>query len=594
MSKSPLATWLKNIFSEFMKKSIILSLLVSLFCVLGAQAKDVVVKLYHTTDVHGNYFPYDFINQQAGGGSLARVQTALNKIRAEWGDNVIIVDNGDILQGQPTAYYYNFIDTVSPHLASEILNYMGYDAANVGNHDVETGRSVMDRWASQCAMPVLGANIIDTTTGQPHFPPYKIIEKDGLKIAILGMITPAIPAWLPESLWHGLRFEDMEETARKWLPIIREKENPDVVVGLFHAGQAGNVLAGYKENPSLEIAEHVPGFDIILTGHDHRRDKKEIVNVAGDTVLVINPANNANAISDITISATIDDTGKLTSKKISGEMLYVDDLEPDSAFMVHFAPQFEAVKEYVAQPIGTMSKTISTRDAYFGPSEFVDLIHELQLGISGAEISFSAPLSFDASIPEGIITQGDMFNLYKYENMLYVMELTGEEIARYLEMSYDKWVNTMTSPDDHLLLLREVPTEGEAGRAVFVNRSYNFDSAAGLIYEVDVTKPNGQKVNIISMADGTPFDPKRIYRVALNSYRGNGGGELLTEGAGIPHEALPRRIVWSTPLDLRYYLTEYIKKQGTVNPRKLNQWKFIPEAWVAPAAQRDYNQLFSK
>ena len=102
-----------------------------------------------------------------------------------------------VLQGQPTVYYYNYIDTVSPHITSEIMNYMKYDAGNVGNHDVETGRVTLDRWASQCEMPVLGANIIDTATGKPHFKPYEVFERDGVKIAILGMINPAISPATP-------------------------------------------------------------------------------------------------------------------------------------------------------------------------------------------------------------------------------------------------------------------------------------------------------------------------------------------------------------------------------------------------------------
>lgn len=135
-------------------------------------------------------------------------------------------------------------------------------------------------------------------------------------------------------------------------------------------------------------------------------------------------------------------------------------------------------------------------------------------------------------------------------------------------------------------------TEGEAGRSTLLNRSYNFDSAAGIKYVVDVTKPKGEKVTIISMADGKKFDPDKVYRVALNSYRGNGGGELLTLGAGIPHDKLSERVIYSTDRDLRHYLSSYIKKKGVIRPYKLNQWRFVPEDYVAPAISRDYKILF--
>lgn len=555
-------------------------------------AKEVEIKIYQTSDVHGSYFPYDFITGQPLPGSLARVSTVINKAREKYGDNVLLIDNGDILQGQPTVYYYNYIDTVSPHITSEIMNYMKYDAGNVGNHDVETGRVTLDRWASQCEMPVLGANIIDTATGKPHFKPYEVFERDGVKIAILGMITPAIPAWLPQTLWNGLTFEDMEMTARKWIPVIKETENPDVIIGLFHAGQDGNVLIDYKENPSLEIARNVPGFDLVLIGHDHRRDMKNVVNVEGDTVLVMNPANNAEFVTDVTMTFNIDDSGKVVDKKISGELLDLSKYMADVNYMGRFYPHIETINNFVSEPLGVFTDTISTRDAYFGSSEFVDLIHELQLALSGADISFVAPLSYDAMIPAGEITVADMFNLYKYENMLYVMELTGREIKGCLEESYGKWVNTMTSPEDHLLQLKDQPTEGEAGRSTLLNRSYNFDSAAGIKYVVDVTKPKGEKVTIISMADGSKFDLDKTYRVALNSYRGNGGGELLTDGGGIPHDKLSQRIVYSTDRDMRYYLSQYIKNKGVIHPRKLNQWRFVPEKLVKPAAKRDYKILF--
>ena len=262
------------------------------------------------------------------------------------------------------------------------------------------------------------------------------------------------------------------------------------------------------------------------------------------------------------------------------------------AFMRHFAVQYGAVEKFVSKKIGVFTEDLSTRPAYFGSSAFIDFIHSLQLDISGADISFAAPLSFDAQIKKGDIRVSDMFNLYKYENMLYVMKLSGKEIKDFLEESYYMWTNQMKSPEDHLLWLKEKRTAGAEDRASFQNFSFNFDSAAGIIYTVDVTKPKGEKVTIVSMADGAPFRMDHIYKVALNSYRGNGGGELLTKGSGIPQEKLKERIIFSTDKDLRFYLMQYIEKKGTLNPRALNQWKFIPEEWVKPAAERDYEYLF--
>lgn len=557
-----------------------------------AQDKIVKLKIIETSDIHGNYYPYDFILRHEAGGSLARVYEFVQKERETYKDNLLLLDNGDILQGQPCAYYYNYIDTISPHLAAEVLNYMKYNTGNMGNHDVETGRPVFDRWIGECKFPVLGANIIETATGKTHLPPYQVLERDGVKIVVLGMITPAIPAWLSENLWQGLRFDDMEETARKWMKVIREKEKPDLVIGLFHAGQDAFVMSGkYNENASLNVAKNVPGFDMVLMGHDHAKECKKIVNVAGDSVLVIDPASNGIVVSDIDVTLKLKD-GRVVSKQIDGVLTDTKEYGVSEAFMRHFAVQYGAVEKFVSKKIGVFTEDLSTRPAYFGSSAFIDFIHSLQLDISGADISFAAPLSFDAEIKKGDIRVSDMFNLYKYENMLYVMKLSGKEIKDFLEESYYMWTNQMKSPEDHLLWLKEKRTAGAEDRASFQNFSFNFDSAAGIIYTVDVTKPKGEKVTIVSMADGAPFRMDHIYKVALNSYRGNGGGELLTKGSGIPQEKLKERIIFSTDKDLRFYLMQYIEKKGILNPRALNQWKFIPEEWVKPAAERDYEYLF--
>ena len=550
---------------------------------LTAQEREVKLKIVQTSDVHGNYYPYNFITQKDWAGSLARVHAFVQKKREIYKDNLILLDNGDILQGQPTAYYYNYIDTVSPHLCAEMMNYMGYDAGNMGNHDVETGRRVFDRWISECNFPVLGANIIDTATGETHLKPYKVMERDGVKIVVLGMITPAIPAWLSENLWKGLRFDDMEQTAKKWMKIIREKEKPDLVIGLFHAGQDAFLMSGkYNENASLSVAKNVPGFDMVLMGHDHARECKKIANVAGDSVLIIDPASNAAVVSNVDVTIKLKD-GKVQSKEIKGVLSATKNYGVSEEFMQKFAPQYNTVEQFVSKKIGTFTEDISTRPAFFGPSAFVDFIHSLQLDISGADISLVAPLSFDAEIKKGDIHVSDMFNLYKYENMLYVMTLSGKEIKDILEDSYYMWTNQMKSPQDHLLWFKEKRREGAEDRASFQNFSFNFDSAAGIIYTVDVTKPKGAKITVVSMADGAPFDLNKVYKVALNSYRGNGGGELLTKGAGIPQEQLKDRIIFSTDKDLRFYLMNYIEKKGTLDPRALNQWKFIPEDWTGPA-----------
>lgn len=558
---------------------------------LQAKGKTVTIKIVGTTDVHGSFFPYDFINRKPKAGSLARVSSYVNRLREEYGENVILLENGDILQGQPVTYYSNYIDTLGHNIAADLINYMRYDAQTIGNHDVETGHKVYDKWISELDCPVLGANIIDTATGKPYVEPYTILKRSGVKIAVLGMITPAIPNWLPKELWTGLHFEEMVASARRWVKILKEKEKPDVIVGLFHSGREGGITTpDYTEDASLTIAREVPGFNVIMFGHDHTRFLETIKNNAGGYVLCMNPANNAMAVGEATLTLERN-KGKWQLVSAGCKLPSMVDEPVDQDFTNHFKFFTAKVSSYADEVIGEFGQTIYTRDSYFGNSAFNDLILNLQLQVTGADISFNAPLSFDEHISQGPVRVSDMFNLYKYENQLYVIRMTGEEIRRHLEMSYDQWVNTMTSPNDHLLLL-DSTSRGDAQRYGFKNFTFNFDSAAGIDYEVDVTKPNGQKVKILQMSNGRPFDEKAWYKVAVNSYRANGGGELLTRGAGIAKEDLERRIVWRSDKDQRHYLMEEIRKARVLNPMPNHNWRFVPEAWVKPAAERDRQLLF--
>lgn len=558
---------------------------------LSAKTKIVKLRIVETSDVHGCFFPYDFINRQPKKGTLARVSTYINQLRNEYGDNLILLENGDILQGQPTCYYCNYVNTDITNVAADVVNYLGYNAQVFGNHDVETGHAVYDKWIKELNCPVLGANITNTETNQPYVKPYTIIRRQGIKIAVIGMLTPAIPNWLNEDLWKGMHFEEMVKSAKYWMDYVQKNEKPDVVIGLFHSGKEGGIVTDeYEEDASLKVAREVPGFDIVFFGHDHATHKSFVKNIVGKEVLCLDPSCNALQVADATIEIEIGKHKKIT-KRITGEIVDVTPFDIDQRYVSHFQSAIDSVNNFVNRPIGVFESALYTRDCYFGSAAFTDFIHDLQLQLTGADISFNAPLSFDTSIPAGTVYVSDMFNLYRYENQLYVLRMTGKEIRDFLEMSYDQWVNTMHSPDDHIMLLNDQKTDDQQ-RFMFKNLAFNFDSAAGIDYEVDVTKPDGQKVHILRMSNGETFEETKWYKVAMNSYRGNGGGELLTRGAGIPLEQIKDRIIFQSEKDQRYYLMQEIEKAGRLNPKAHGNWRFVPDEWAKPAIERDRKLLF--
>ena len=577
-------------------------MLCSTLAVTGQTSKTVRMKVIETSDVHGHFFPYDFMERKPLKGTLVRANTYINKEREKFGkENLLLIDNGDILQGQPCVYWSNYVMPEDENLAARLINYMQYDAETVGNHDIEPGHQVYDKWIREVRCPLLGANIVKAGSDGKADPkniyeglqPYSIHHIDGVKIAVIGMLTPAIPNWLNKSIWKGMEFEEMTSCAKKWISYLKEVERPDLIFGLFHSGKDGGIITpDYEENATAAVAKEVPGFDIIFFGHDHQVHNEWITNNDGQQVLIIDPSCWAQNIAEAEIELTYEN-GKLTKKDIKGEIVSVKDEEIDEQMMSHFQKDIDAVKAYVSEKIGRFETAIHTRESFFGNAAFTDLIHNLQLQITKADISFNAPLSFNTTINAGDVTMADMFKLYRFENLLFVLRMTGEEIRKHLEYSYDMWTNTMTSPENHALRLNTNYKEDQQ-RAGFQYYTFNFDSACGIDYEVDLTKPDGEKVRILQMSNGEPFDEQKWYKVAMNSYRANGGGELLTLGAGIPQDSLDSRVLFHTDRDQRHYLTEEIRRMGTLDPKPNSNWKFVPEDWAKPALERDRQLLFGK
>jgi 2',3'-cyclic-nucleotide 2'-phosphodiesterase/3'-nucleotidase len=556
----------------------------------GPKDGEYTFRVLTTNDIHGRYFDSLYVTDRTS-NALTNVSWYADSIRvADGADNVILIDAGDCLQGDNAAYYFNYADTVSKHLFARMMEYVGYDAVVVGNHDIETGHPVYDRIRRTMDVPFLAANAIRTDNGKPYFQEYVTLKRHGLKITVIGFTNPNIRSWLSPLLWEGMTFESLLPVAQETVDRIVAKEKSDVVVVAVHAG-TGEGDGSQLESQGLDLFNSLHGVDFVICAHDHR----PVVH-KNDSICLINAGSHCRNLGFGTVKVKVE-SGKVVSKTLDAELLPVDKNNVDKQMQQTFRPEFEAVKAFTLKEVGELKTELRTRDAYRGMSDYMNLIHTLSIGCSPAQISFAAPLTFNGFVKEGTLVYNDLFTIYPYENQLFVVKMTGKEIKDYLEFSYDSWINTIDSADDHVLKIVNAadPRTGQS-RWSFVNRSYNFDSAAGLIYKVDVTKPVGQRVLIESLADGTSFDEASEYNVAMTSYRASGGGGLMA-AAGVDTERINDRVVEYYP-EIRNILYDYLLKNKVIDTAHtgdrnvIGEWRFIPEDLASKALDKDMELLF--
>ena len=571
-----------------MKYRSVLLFAAALSLAVSCTPQERVLHIVTTGDVHGSWFDEPYVEGQSNKTSLMSVHAWVDSLRGAVGArNVLLLDAGDCLQGDNAPYYYNYVQTEGEHPFVQFISYMKYDAVAVGNHDIETGHPVYDKIAAQLAahgIPFLGANAVRTDDGEPYFPAYKVFRRGGYKVAVLGLTNPNMKAWLSEPVWSGIDFKSLIPCAQEWVDRIRAKERPDVMVVLTHSG-VGEGDGQMLESQGLDLLQSLQGVDLLVCSHDHRPAVAE-----KDGLWMIDGGARAGNVGHAVVRQS-----KGQARQMEAEFVRLDKNKVDAQMKEHFRPVFDEVRDFTLQPVGQLAMELRTRDAYRGMCDYVNLIHTVQLGVPDVQLSFAAPLTFDGTVKPGEVVFNDMFTIYPYENQLFVVKLRGAEIRDYLEFSYDRWIQT---PGSHVLRIVDDPDPRTgADRWSFEGRTYNFDSAAGLVYTVDVTRPMGSRVRIKSLADGTPFDPEAWYRVAMTSYRASGGGEHLTAGAGIPKEEMEERIVARHP-EIRELVYQYFKERGIVDSALLGdrsligEWHFVPENVVDPMIQEDMKLIF--
>ncbi len=524
--------------------------------------------ILQTTDVHGHIYPYDYFSDQPAAYGLAKAYTKITQYRQQH-QNVLLIDSGDLLQGTPLTYYFNKIESSRLNPMILVLNYMGYDAFTVGNHDIEQGVEVYYKALQESNFPWLSANSV-LPDRRTFFEPYALFNINGIRVAILGLTTPAIPMWLDQTLYPGITWQDMVKSAQHWVKELRPQV--DVLVGSFHAGldaeysaDQTNRLGLPNENGSRLVAEQVPVFDVIFAGHSHRpvgrmeqtskRTKaNNILNLGEQKTLLLNAGSWGKnlAVAQLILSGNSNDGFKVQA--IDGWLEPLKDVPPSKAILDLVLPFHQQTLKYTHTTIATLTDTLSAVRARWQDTPFMDLIQQTQLYYSKADISLAACFDEHFILPPGPIRVKDAYRMYRYENYLYVLEMTGQQIKDFLEYS----ARYFSFSAGRVLVNPKIP-------------GYNYDMAEGIGYQIDLRRPVGQRiVNLIDLKTKKPLDLNKTYKVAMNSYRATGGGGHLA-AAG----AQKAPVLWKSDQEIRNLLIDYLKRLKVITPQTNHNWKLV-------------------
>jgi 2',3'-cyclic-nucleotide 2'-phosphodiesterase/3'-nucleotidase len=552
-------------------------LLASLLAATGLAAERVSITLLATTDLHGNIFPYDYYTARPAQRGLAKIATLVASVRRE-NPNTLLIDCGDTIQGSPLeSVYQQWVRTgrlpagltwpgqpprQDPMML--VMNHLRYDAMVLGNHEFNFGLNNLERARSDAGFPWLSANTVSSAGARlKRFAPYTVKTLAGVKVAVIGVTTPAVPSWEKPENYRGLRFLSGKEGVELALAELAVRHKPDLVIVAAHMGlgsapasrrRQGGDLPG--ENTAYEIAAGVPGIDAVVFGHSHQ----ELEALRAGDVLLVQPGHWGTSLARLDFVMERTGSRWKTAGKRSRLLPVKKDTPADEEVLRLASPYHEITGRYLDTPVAEAPAEMDGKNGRILDTALVDAIHTVQMYYAKADVSFTPLFHNRVRIPKGPVSVRRIAALYIYDNELYAIEGTGRMIQDALENAA-RYFRTCPEP--------------ACDRGPLINRGvlgFNYDMAQGVEYEIDLTQPAGRRVRNLRYK-GHPLRPEEKVRVALNNYRAAGSA-----GYGMFRTA---RILWRSNQDIRSLMVEYYTKRGRLPAEADGNWRIVPPAAAA-------------
>lgn len=519
------------------------------------------LQILATSDTHGRFLPWDYAANKADtSGSVAQQAAAIAQRRTP---STIVVDAGDTIQGNSAELFLQ--DEMHPMSAG--MNAIGYDVWVTGNHEFNFGMDTLKRVIAQQKAKVLVGNVY-APDGTPLADGYTILNKQGVKVGVIGMVTPNITRWDSKNL-EGWTVTNPVDECRKLTKQLRDQV--DVLLGVMHMDPESEY--GVYGSGARDLAEACPEFDVIVAAHGHRSVPGEMIN----GVLVVENSGNASTLSEIHLQLKRKWDGGWSIDQRTSEIVSMKDLPADAALSQQLAGYDARAKADAETLIGELrggnmapeNDVVNIPQPMVQDTALLDFINEVQMYYTGAKVAATALTSMTSQMKEGPIRKCDTASIYTYQNTLYKLEMNGAQLRSFMEWSagfFKTWV-----PGD--LTVAFDPS----------TRYYLYDAFEGVNYEIDVSQEPGGRIRNLTWPDGSPVRDEEVFTVAVNNYRAT-TQLLIAADIFAPGEPLPKLLEIDVRGDLggiRELLGEYIRtvKGGVIQPKVNNNWKLVGTNW---------------